>query len=155
MPVGPQPEEIRFFGRSWVEHDGGYTWRRVAVAAGSLAGAAAGCFVLRFAYEGLAIADVGSFVNVLVVLMFAICSALAFRRTWDGFSKRPDPEAQASLRGFMSIGFVGVLLAYFLRCFSEAPGEKLRRQEYATAREQYERRSTRRTGNPSKKKRRG
>ncbi|MFG2523994.1 EamA/RhaT family transporter [Streptomyces sp. NPDC048527] len=155
IPVGPQPEEIRFFGRTWVEHDGGYTWRRVAVAAGALAGAAAGCFVLRFAYEGLAIADVGSFVNVLVVLMFAICSALAFRRTWDGFSKRPDPEAQASLRGFMSIGFVGVLLAYFLRCFSEAPGEKLRRQEYATAREQYERRSTRRTGNPSKKKRKG
>lgn len=111
--------------------------------------------MLRFAYEGLAIADVGSFVNVLVVLMFAVCSALAFRRTWDGFSKRPDPEAQASLRGFMSIGFVGVLLAYCLRCFSEAPGEKLRRQEYATAREQYERRSTRRTGNPSKKKRKG
>ncbi|MEU6662694.1 EamA/RhaT family transporter [Streptomyces sp. NPDC046821] len=152
-PAGPRPEEIRFFGTTWVDHDGGYTWRRVAVAAGSLVAAAAGCFVLRFAYDGLAIADVGSFVNILVVLMFAICSALAFRRTWESFSKRLNPESQASLRGFMMIGFVGVLLAHFARCFSEAPGEKLRRQEYETAREQYERRTTRRTGNPSKKKR--
>ncbi|WP_338699018.1 EamA/RhaT family transporter [Streptomyces sp. Q6] len=148
---GPRPEEIRFFGTTWVDHSGHYGLRRAAVAVGALVAAAAGCFVLRFAYEGLAVADVGSFVNVLVVVMFAVCSALAFSRTLSGFSERPDPEKQASLRGFMAIGFVGVLLAYALRCLTEAPGEKLRRKEYEEAREQYERRTTRRTGNPSRK----
>ncbi|GAA2346087.1 EamA/RhaT family transporter [Streptomyces kunmingensis] len=148
---GPRPEEIRFFGTSWVDHSGGYALRRAAVGVGALLAAVAGCFVLRFAYQGLAIADVGAFVNVLVVVMFAICSAFAFNRTWSGFSQRPDPERQASLRGFLTIGFVGVLAAHALRCLTEAPGEKLRRQEYETAREQFERRTTRRTRNPSKK----
>ncbi|MFI6878755.1 EamA/RhaT family transporter [Streptomyces sp. NPDC050400] len=150
---GPRPEEIRFFGTTWVDHSGNYALRRAAVCVGALVAAAAGCFVLRFAYEGLAVADVGSFVNILVVAMFAICSALAFTRTWGAFSERPDAEKQASLRGFLMIGFVGVLLAWALRCLTEAPGEKLRRQEYETAREQYERRTNRRTGNPAKKKR--
>ncbi|MEV5611631.1 EamA/RhaT family transporter [Streptomyces sp. NPDC052225] len=148
---GPRPEEIRFFGTTWVDHTGHYGLRRAAVCAGALVAAAAGCFVLRFAYEGLSVADVGSFVNVLVVVMFAVCSALAFTRTLSGFSERPDPDKQASLRGFMAIGFVGVLLAYALRCLTEAPGEKLRRKEYEEASEQYERRATRRTGNPSRK----
>ncbi|MGY0017784.1 EamA/RhaT family transporter [Streptomyces sp. cg35] len=148
---GPRPEEIRFFGTSWVDHSGTYLLRRAAVGVGALLAAAAGCFVLRFAYEGLAVADVGAFVNILVVAMFAICSAFAFNRTWSGFSQRHDPERQASLRGFLTIGFVGVLVAHALRCLTEAPGEKLRRQEYETAREQYERRTTRRTRNPAKK----
>ncbi|MFI7387384.1 EamA/RhaT family transporter [Streptomyces sp. NPDC049813] len=148
---GPRPEEIRFFGTSWVDHGGGYALRRAAVGVGALLAAVAGCFVLRFAYQGLAIADVGSFVNVLVVVMFAVCSAFAFNRTWSGFSRRPDPERQASLRGFLTIGFVGVLVAHALRCLTEAPGEKLRRQEYETARDQYERRTTRRARNPAKK----
>lgn len=148
---GPRPEEIRFFGTTWVDHSGNYALRRAAVGVGALIAAAAGCFVLRFAYQGLAVADVGSFVNILVVAMFAICSALAFTRTWGGFSERPDPEKQASLRGFMAIGFVGVLLAHAVRCLTEAPGEKLRRAEYETAREQYARRTTRRTGNPARK----
>ncbi|MEV1027000.1 EamA/RhaT family transporter [Streptomyces sp. NPDC050264] len=148
---GPRPEEIRFFGTSWVDHSGGYALRRAAVGVGALLAAAAGCFVLRFAYQGLAIADVGAFVNVLVVVMFALCSAFAFSRTWGGFSQRPDPERQASLRGFLTIGFVGVLVAHALRCLTEAPGEKLRRQEYETAREQFERRTSRRTRNPAKK----
>lgn len=150
---GPRPEPIRFFGTTWVAHDGGYGARRVGVAVGSLAAAVAGCFVLRFAYEGLTIADVGQFVNLLVVLMFAICSALAFRRTWEGFSRRHDAASQSSTRGLMTIGFVGTLLAHFFRSFSEAPGEKLHREEYETAREQYEKRTSRRTGNPSRKKR--
>ncbi len=110
--------------------------------------------MLRLAYEGIQIADTGSFVTVLVVAMFAICSALAFRNTWDGFGKRHDPQRQASLRGLLAIGFVGTLLAYFFRSLTEAPGEKLHREEYEEAREAYERRTTRRTGNPSKKKRR-
>ncbi|WP_420034182.1 EamA/RhaT family transporter [Streptomyces sp. cg28] len=149
---GPRPEEIRFFGTTWVDHSGHYGLRRAAVGIGALALAVAGCFVLRFAYQGLAMADVGSLVNVLLVAAFAICSALGFSRTWGAFSERPDPEKQASLRGFLAIGFVGVLLAYALRCVTEAPGEKLRRREYETARDQYERRTKRRTGNPSKKK---
>ncbi|MFE0176060.1 EamA/RhaT family transporter [Streptomyces sp. NPDC059002] len=152
---GPQPEPIRFFGTTWVAHDSGYGARRVGAAVGSLALAAAGCFVLRFAYEGLAIADVGTFVNLLVVVMFAICSAIAFRRTWEGFTRRHDPASVASMRGLMTIGFIGTLLAYFFRSLTEAPGEGLHRQEYDTAREQYEKRTSRRTGNPSRKKRKG
>ncbi|WP_367321556.1 EamA/RhaT family transporter [Streptomyces sp. HUAS ZL42] len=152
---GPRPEPLRFFGTTWVDHDNGYTARRTGVAVGSLAAAVASCLVLRFAYEGLQIADIGGFVTLLVVVMFAICSALAFRHTWDGFGKRPDPERQASLRGLLAIGFVGSLLAYFFRSLIEAPGEKLRREEYEAARKQHELRTSRRTGNPSKKRRRG
>lgn len=152
-PAGPQPEPLRFFGTTWVEHDGGYTGRRIAVAVGALAAAVAACFVLRFAYQGLAIADVGKPVTILVVVMFAVCSALAFRHAWDGFSKRPDPDRQASLRGLLAIGFVGTLLAYCVRSLSEAPGEKLHREEYEAARARYDRRSTGRTRNPSKKRR--
>ncbi|MFC9282301.1 EamA/RhaT family transporter [Streptomyces collinus] len=154
-PGGPRPEPLRFFGTSWVDHDHGYAARRAGVAAGSLVAAAASCLILRFAYEGIQIADSGAFVTVLVVAMFAICSALAFRNTWEGFGKRHDPQRQATLRGLLAIGFVGSLLAYFFRSLTEAPGEKLHREEYDLAREEYERRTTRRTGNPSKKKRRG
>ncbi|MBL1085578.1 EamA/RhaT family transporter [Streptomyces actinomycinicus] len=147
---GPRPEPLRFFGTSWVNHDNGYPARRAGVAVGSLAAAVLSCLVLRFAYEGIQIADTGSFVTVLVIAMFAICSALAFRNTWEGFGKRHDPERQASLRGLLAIGFVGSLLAYFVRSLTEAPGEKLHREEYEKAREAHERRTTRRTGNPAK-----
>ncbi|MFE9626934.1 EamA/RhaT family transporter [Streptomyces sp. NPDC006527] len=153
-PGGPRPEPLRFFGTTWVHHDGGYTLRRIAVTAGSLLTAVASCLVLRFAYQGLALADTGSFVTLLVVVMFAVCSALAFGHTWESFRKRPDPDRQASLRGLLAIGFVGALLAYFLRSLTEAPGERLHRQEYAAACAQHARRTTRRTGNPSKKRRR-
>ncbi|MFJ1972255.1 EamA/RhaT family transporter [Streptomyces sp. NPDC087903] len=148
--TGPRPEPLRFFGTTWVNHDDGYTLRRVGVAAGSLAAAAGSCLVLRFAYEGLQIADTGRFVTFLVIVMFAVCSALAFRQTLDGFTKRPDPDRQASLRGLLAIGFVGSLLAYFFRSLIEAPGEKLHREEYEAARVQHEKRAHRRTGNPSK-----
>ncbi|MEU9522165.1 EamA/RhaT family transporter [Streptomyces sp. NPDC048224] len=151
--AGPRPEPLRFYGTTWVHHDGGYTARRAGLAVGSLVLAAAACFVLRVAYQGLQIADIGGFVTLLMVVMFAVCSALAFRHTWSGFTTRPDPDRQASLRGLLAIGFVGSLLAYFLRTFTEAPGEKLHRAEYEKAREEYERRTTRRTGNPSKKRR--
>ncbi|MEU8030181.1 EamA/RhaT family transporter [Streptomyces sp. NPDC049099] len=151
---GPRPEPLRFFGTTWVNHDNGYAARRAGVAVGSLATAVVSCLVLRFAYEGIRIADTGSFVTVLITVMFAICSALAFRNTWEGFGTRHDPQRQASLRGLLAIGFVGSLLAYFFRSLIEAPGEKLHREEYAKAREEYQRRTLRRTGNPSKKKRR-
>jgi hypothetical protein len=151
-PAGPHPDPIRFFGTTWVNHDGGYAARRAGVAVGSLVAAVAACLVLRFAYQGLEIADVGKLVNVLVVVMFAVCSALAFGHTWGAFTKRPDPERQTSLRGLLAIGFIGSLLAYFFRSLTEAPGEKLHREEYETARDQYKKRSKRRTGNPSKRK---
>ncbi|MFE9170754.1 EamA/RhaT family transporter [Streptomyces kebangsaanensis] len=151
--TGPRPEPLRFFGTTWVDRDGGYTARRVGVAAGSLAATAAACLVLRLAYQGLQIADSGSFVMLLVVVVFAVCSALAFGHTWEGFGKRPDPDRRASLRGLLAVGFVGSLLAYFFRSLVEAPGEKLHREEYRRAREQYERRVTRRSGNPSKRRR--
>lgn len=149
-PAGPRPEPIRFFGTTWVGHDGGYGLRRAGVAAGSLAAAVAGAFVLRFAYQGLAIADVGGFVNTLVVVMFAVCSAIAFSRTWQGFTRRPaDPSREDALRSLKAIGFIGSLLAYFLRSLTEAPGEKLLRSEYETARAQYEKRRSTRAGNPA------
>ncbi|MER6036166.1 EamA/RhaT family transporter [Streptomyces sp. NPDC001835] len=151
---GPRPEPLRFFGTSWVDHDHGYAARRAGVAAGSLAAAVVSCLVLRFAYDGLRIAGTGAFVTVLIIAMFAICSALAFRNTWEGFGRRHDPQRQASLRGLLAIGFVGSLLAYFFRALTEAPGEKLHREEYDKAREEYERRSSRRTGDPSRRKRR-
>jgi hypothetical protein len=132
--TGPHPEPIRFFAVTWVNHDGGYAVRRAAVTAGSLVAIALSCLVLRFAYEGLEIAAVGGFVTALVVVMFAVCSALAFRHTWAGYARRPDPDSQSALRGLLTIGFVGALAAYFLRSLTEAPGEALHRTEYETAR---------------------
>ncbi|MFI8824632.1 hypothetical protein [Streptomyces sp. NPDC053431] len=152
-PAGPRPEELRFFGTTWVDHSGRYGLRRVGVALGSLAAAVAGCLVLRFAYEGLEIADVGGFVNGLVVVMFAVCSAIAFRKTWEGFVRRPaDPAREEALRSLKAIGFIGSLLAYFVRSLTEAPGERLLRTEYEEAVTRYEKRRSGRTGNPSARK---
>ncbi|MEU2184412.1 hypothetical protein [Streptomyces thermolilacinus] len=154
-PGGPRPEPLRFFGTTWVARDGGYGLRRAGVAAGSLAAAVAGAFVLRFAYEGLAIAQVGGFVNGLLIVMFAVCTAVAFQRTWEGFVRRPaDPAREEALRSLKAIGFLGALLAYFMRSLFEAPGEKLARAEYETARAQYEKRRTTRTGNPATRRKR-
>ncbi|NEY37146.1 EamA/RhaT family transporter, partial [Streptomyces sp. PRKS01-65] len=153
-PTGPRPEPLRFFGTTWVDHGTGYTARRVAVSAGSLVLAALSCVVLRVAYQGLQLADVGGFVVLLMVVMFAVCSALAFRHTWSGFTSRPDPERQASLRGLLAIGFIGSLLAYFCRSLTEAPGEELHRAEYEQARARHEKRTARRSGNPTRKRRR-
>jgi amino acid transporter len=147
---GPRPEPLRFFGTTWVAHDDGYLFRRIGVAVGSLAAVIVSCLVLRFAYQGLQIADIGSFVTVLVVVMFAISSAMAFGHSWEGFGKRADTDRTANLRGLLAIGFVGTLAAYFVRSLIEAPGEKLHREAYETARKQYERRSR----NPAKKRRR-
>ncbi|MGW6458840.1 hypothetical protein ACWF94_23470 [Streptomyces sp. NPDC055078] len=148
--AGPRPEPIRFFGTTWVDHDGGYGLRRAGVAAGSLAAAAVGCLALRVAYDGLVIAEVGGFVNTLAIVMFAVCSAIAFRKTWEGYTRRPAvATAPDALRSLRAIGFIGVLLAYFLRSLAEAPGEKLLREEYDTARAQYEKRRSARTGNPA------
>ncbi|MET9320972.1 hypothetical protein ABZX75_12420 [Streptomyces sp. NPDC003038] len=149
-PTGPEPEAIRFFGTTWVNHDGGYALRRAGVALGSLAAAVLGAFVLRFAYEGLEIGNVGPFLSISVVVLFAIASSIAFAKTWDSFSRRPAPSSdEAALKGLKAIGFIGSLIAYFLRCLVEAPGEKLRRAEYERASADFIRRRGSRTGNPA------
>ncbi|MGW1538975.1 EamA/RhaT family transporter [Streptomyces sp. NPDC002309] len=151
---GPRPEPLRFFGTTWVAHDGGYTFRRIGVSIGSLAAAVAACLVLRFAYEGIQLAETGAFVALLLVVMFAVCSSLAFKHTWEGFTKRQDPDRQSALRGLLTIGFVGSLLAYFFRSLKEAPGEKLHREEYEVSLQHHAKRTSRRTGNPAKRRHR-
>ncbi|MEU3065196.1 hypothetical protein AB0P12_33410 [Streptomyces subrutilus] len=149
-PGGPEPEPIRFFGTTWVKHDGGYAARRAGVALGSLAAAVIGAYLLRFAYEGLEIGNVGPFLSISVVILFAIASSIAFAKTWESFSRRPAPSSdEAALKGLKAIGFIGSLIAYFLRTFVEAPGEDLRRAEYERAMAEYARRRGARTGNPA------
>ncbi|WP_419996782.1 hypothetical protein [Streptomyces boninensis] len=153
----PQPGPLRFFGTTWVDRGGAYWARRVGVGIGALVLAAFGAYVLRLAYEGLALSDSGSLLSILMVAAFAICSSMAFSRMITRFSRRPEPAAdsgrEASMRPILGIGFVGVLLAYFFRNLLEAPGEKLHRQEYERELELYQRRRTTRTGNPAKRKR--
>ncbi|MEU9039216.1 hypothetical protein AB0D45_30530 [Streptomyces sp. NPDC048352] len=147
---GPQPEPIRFFGTTWADHDNGYALRRAGVAAGSLAAAVLGAYLLRLAYEGLEIGDVGPFLSISVVVLFAIASSIAFAKTWESFGRRPRPSSdEAALKGLKAIGFIGSLVAYFLRSLSEAPGEKLRRAEYESAVAEFARRRSARTGNPA------
>ena len=102
------------------------------VAVGSLAAAVAACLILRFAYEGLQIADTGSFVSVLVI---ADVRDLQRPRLPPhlGRLRQPAPTAHRPPSAASSIGFVGSLLAYFFRSLTEAPGEKLHREEYETA----------------------
>lgn len=153
---GPRPEPLRFFGTSWVDRGRDYALRRVGVAAGSLLAAAAGAVVLRLGYDGLDIAAVGGAVSMLVVVVFAVCSAVAFRRTWEAFV-RPgddaDPGVERSLSSIRAVGFIGVLLAWFCRSLVEAPGEGLHRAAYELRLEQHRRRRASRTGNPASRKR--
>ncbi|MFD9406319.1 hypothetical protein ACFWBN_04735 [Streptomyces sp. NPDC059989] len=149
-PVGPEPEPIRFFGTTWVKHEGGYALRRAGAAIGSLLTAVAAAYLLRLAYEGLEIGNVGPFLSISVVILFAIASSIAFAKTWESFSRRPAPSSdEAALKGLKAIGFIGSLIAYFLRCLVEAPGEKLRRTEYERASAEFARRRSARTGNPA------
>ncbi|MFJ4781671.1 hypothetical protein [Streptomyces sp. NPDC088762] len=149
-PTGPEPEPIRFFGTTWVKHDGGYALRRAGAATGSLLIAVIAAYLLRFAYEGLEIGNVGPFLSISVVVLFAVASAIAFAKTWESFSRRPAPSSdEAALKGLKAIGFIGSLIAYFLRCLAEAPGEKLRRAEYERASAEFARRRSARTGNPA------
>ncbi|MFD4247905.1 hypothetical protein ACFWP3_40980 [Streptomyces sp. NPDC058525] len=148
--AGPEPEPIRFFGTTWLNHDGGYALRRAAVAAGSLITAVAAAVLLRLSYEGLELGNVGPFLSISVVVLFAISSSIAFAKTWESFSRRPAPSSdEAALKGLKAIGFIGSLIAYFLRCLVEAPGEKLRRAEYERAVAEFARRRSARTGNPA------
>ncbi|MET8697477.1 hypothetical protein ACFVUH_07275 [Kitasatospora sp. NPDC058032] len=157
QPVGaPEPEPIRWFGTSWVERGGDYRLRRVLVPVGALLCAAAAALVLRFAVDGIRVADNGGFLNGLLVAAVAICSLLAALRTWKLLT-----EGKENLTGWMAeekslgvvwiIGGVGALLAYFVRSLREAPGEAVRRARYEQERDRYERRQAGRSGRPGTK----
>ncbi|MBQ0868197.1 hypothetical protein ACH4RA_33000 [Streptomyces smyrnaeus] len=151
-PDAPAPEPLRFYGTTWVDHSGGYALRRVALGVGAALAAVAGAFVLRFAYQGVVLADIGSWASVLLVVAFAVCSALAFSRTLTHYGRRPserEASAESSMHSIRIVGFIGVLLAYALRTCVEAPGEKLHRAEYEAALDRHERQRTARTGNPA------
>ncbi|WP_423833714.1 hypothetical protein [Streptomyces manipurensis] len=150
VPTGPQPEPIRYFGTTWVHHENGYGLRRAAVGIGSMVTAVSAALLLRLSYEGLQIGDVGPFLSISVVVLFAVASAIAFFKTWESYVRRPAPSSdEAALKGLKTIGFVGSLIAYSLRCLTEAPGEQLRRAEYERAQAEFARRRSARTGNPA------
>ncbi|WP_329135112.1 hypothetical protein OG552_20830 [Streptomyces sp. NBC_01476] len=143
----PRPEPIRYFGTSWVAHDRGYGLRRAGVTLGALLSVGAGLLFLAYGFQGLANAVMGVFVTTLAVVGVAVCSVLAFRRTWSGYlHRRPVAEPTSNLYW---VGFVGSLLAYLVRSFTEAPGERLRRTEYEAALADHTRRRDARSGNPA------
>lgn len=150
----PLPEPLRFFGTTWVDRSGGYWVRRAGLAVLSLALAAGGAFVLALSYNGLQLANGGGLIQLLMIVAFAVCSSLAFTRTLNGFSSPHEAgPADSSFRPIRVIGFVGVLLAYTVRSFVEAPGEGMLRQDYEHRLERHARRRSSRTGNPAKRKR--
>ncbi|SFD55383.1 hypothetical protein [Streptomyces aidingensis] len=148
----PEPAAIRFYGTSWLDHSRGYLPRRFLLGLGASLLAVAGVLLLRLAYDGLELSETSDWLRVLLVVAFALCSSIAFTRTWGSYRRpaalRGDEPSFASIK---LIGFIGVLLAYALRSGIEAPGEGLRRAEYERALEQYERRGSRRSGNPSRR----
>ena len=134
----PRPDPIRFFGTGWVTHDTAYWLRRVGVSLGALVAAGAGAVLMRLGVQGVFVSAAGSLVNTLLVVAVAICTCVAAIRTWTLLSK-----GRASLTGWMAdeksvgpmllIGFVGMLVAYFLRSLLEAPGEAEKRSRYELA----------------------
>ncbi|WP_407560165.1 hypothetical protein [Streptomyces sp. 184] len=150
----PLPEPLRFFGTTWVDRSGGYWARRAGLAVLALALAVGGGFLLKVSYDGLQLADGGGIIQLLMIAAFAVCTSLAFTRTLGGFSRPHEAgPADSSWRPIRVIGFVGVLLAYAVRSFVEAPGEGMLRKDYEHRLERYARRRSSRTGNPAKRKR--
>jgi hypothetical protein len=146
----PRPEPIRFYGTSWVDHSRLYALRRFALGLGAILLAVLGILVLRLSYEGLYVAESAGWLTMLLVVAFAICSSVAFSRTWASY-KRPMPGDEHAFRSIKAVGFIGLLLAYGLRSGIEAPGEGLRRAGYEAALEQHRKSITRRSGNPARR----
>lgn len=150
----PRPEPIRFYGTCWVDHSSGYLLRRIGLGVGALVAAVAGAMVLRLSYQGLFIAEVSGWMKMLVIVAFAVCSALAFSRTLSSYTRGPESGSTApdsSMRSVKAVGFIGVLFAYAVRTAVEAPGEKLLRAEYEQALARHRRLRSSRTGNPAAK----
>jgi hypothetical protein len=136
----PTPDPIRFFGTGWVTHDTAYWLRRADAAC-------AGAELMRLAVEGVAVSKGGSLINVLLVGAIVICTAIAAVRTWGLLSKGRDSLTgwmadEKSVGPMLMIGFVGALVAYFLRSLVEAPGEAEKRSRYDLAQAAFARRRT-------------
>ncbi|NYI04972.1 hypothetical protein [Allostreptomyces psammosilenae] len=137
-PGTPHPDEVRFFGTTWVERGTAYRLRRVAVPVGALAVLLAGAGLLGLAVDGVALAGVGAPVEVLLLVAIGVCSVIAAARTWTLLARgrgalsvrMADDRAMGPV---LTIGFLGVLAAYFVRSLVEAPGEAVRRAEYQAA----------------------
>lgn len=149
----PQPDPIRFYGTSWVDHSRGYGARRFVLGLGASLLAALGVLALKLGYNGLTLSQGAAWLRVLVLVAFAGCTAVAFTRALNSWTRpRAAGEDEAAFRSIKIIGFVGILLAYALRSAVEAPGEKLRRMDYEAAVTQWERLTTKRSGNPARKR---
>jgi hypothetical protein len=134
----PAPASIRWFGTSWVDRGPDYWLRRVAVSVGALVAAAAGAFLMQLAVQGVVVANTGSFVEILLVLAVAVCSVVAALRTWNVLTRGKESLTgwmadEKSLGVMLAVGFVGALVAYFLRSLLEAPGEGVQRSRYELA----------------------
>lgn len=148
----PRPEPIRFYGTTWVDRSHGYLPRRFGLGLGAMLLAAAGIVLLRLAHDALRLADSNGLLNTLLIVAFALCSAMAFNRTWASY-RRPVPGDEHMFRSIKIVGFVGVLLAYALRSGIEAPGEGLRRRHYEDAVAAHRKLNTKRSGNPARRAR--
>ncbi|WP_370067451.1 hypothetical protein [Streptacidiphilus sp. MAP5-3] len=134
----PAPEPIRWFGTTWVERGRGYWLRRVGVSVGALVAALLGGYIMQLAVEGVFIAQTGGFVEAVMVLAIAVCSCIAALRNWTILSRGKESlsgwmEDDKSMGVPMIVGFVGSLVAYFVRSLVEAPGESLLRSRYERA----------------------
>ncbi len=149
----PQPAPIRFYGTGWVDHSGGYPLRRAGLGLVALLFAAGAAGLLTFVYAGLSGSGTAGWLRALVVLALAMCTAMAFLRTWGGYTRpRGGGEVdESAFRSIKVVGCVGVFLAYALRTAVEAPGERLRRQEYDEAVERHRRLTAKRSRNPSRR----
>ncbi|MBU7598249.1 hypothetical protein JGS22_011630 [Streptomyces sp. P38-E01] len=149
---GPQPEPILFYGTRWVDRTDGYVPRRIGLGLGAFLATLAGAGLYLLAWQGLAFSEAPGWVNSLVIGAVAICTVIAFVKSWNGYVRPTagrDESVESSMRSLRMIGFVGGLLAYALRSLVEAPGEKLRRTAYDAESRAYERRRVTRTGNPA------
>lgn len=143
----PAPEPIRFFGTRWLERGPGYWLRRVGVSAGAFLAALAAALLLRLGVQGVFLARVGTFVELMLVVGIAVCTCVAAIRTWSLLAR-----GRAGLTGWMAddkavgpmllIGCVGALVAYFLRSLAEAPGEGEKRARHELAVAAHARRRT-------------
>jgi hypothetical protein len=148
----PRPESIRFYGTSWLDHSRLYGPRRFALGLGAVLLATVGALVLRLVHEGMRQAESAGWLRMLIIVAFALCSAMAFTRTWSSYTRPLDSRAEEhSFRSIKVIGFLGVLLAYAVRSAVEAPGEKLLRQDYEAAVRSHERVRTRRSRHPARR----
>jgi hypothetical protein len=150
----PRPEAIRFYGTCWVDHSRGYALRRAALGTAALLLAAAGALVVWLLFAGVG----AGWLRALVALALALCTAMAFVRTWSGYARPAsggDAADESAFRSIKVVGFVGVLLAYALRTTVEAPGERLRRLDHEAALERHRRANAKRSGNPARRRTRG